>query len=408
MLTEYDIDTAVEEIPSTPATQGTDVRNDRLDRLRKVLAGGLGEALWLFVTLRVGFSLFAFMASSLVQLPTPCTWDGGPLLHATGLDYRLLGVWQHWDVCWYQKIATVSYQPHDASVVFFPLYPLLMRDVGILLGGNLTLSGLIVSGAAYVAAITGLYTLVRDDFDEKVAQRTVLYLSVFPVAFFLFIPYSEALFLALSIWTLYLARRGAWTWAALAAFLVGLTRTQGCLLAVPLAWEFYRHWRAGPRDIRTALVPALPVLSLLGFLAYCQITTGWVTFQAQQAWGLAARMPWTAISLSWQNIRQHGDVIEALNLVSLLVFAVLLIYGSRRLPVSYTLYAVPQLLLIVTRQNWLSPLMASSRYVLMIFPAFIVLALWGRHRRLHYSWLIISSLLLAFFLYAFLSGPFVA
>ena len=41
------------------------------------------------------------------------------------------------------------------------------------------------------------------------------------------------------------------------------------------------------------------------------------------------------------------------------------------------------------------------------FPAFVVLALLGGHRRLHYSWLILSLLLLGFFLYAFLSGPFV-
>ncbi len=36
------------------------------------------------------------------------------------------------------------------------------------------------------------------------------------------------------------------------------------------------------------------------------------------------------------------------------------------------------------------------------------LALLGRHRRLHYAWLLLSTLLLAFFLYAFVSRVFVA
>jgi len=46
--------------------------------------------------------------------------------------------------------------------------------------------------------------------------------------------------------------------------------------------------------------------------------------------------------------------------------------------------------------------------VLVLFPVFILLALLGRHRRLHYSWLILSLLLLGFLFYTFLSGPFVA
>ncbi len=119
-------------------------------------------------------------------------------------------------------------------------------------------------------------------------------------------------------------------------------------------------------------------------------------------------MPWTAISLSWRHIRARGDAIEALNLALLALFTVALVAGLRRLPVSYTLYAAPQLLVIGSRELYLSPLMSSSRYVLVLFPVFILLALLGRHRRLHHSWLILSLLLLAFLFYAFLSGPFVA
>ncbi len=52
--------------------------------------------------------------------------------------------------------------------------------------------------------------------------------------------------------------------------------------------------------------------------------------------------------------------------------------------------------------------MSTSRYLLVVFPVFVVLALLGRHRRPHYSWLILSLMLLGFLLFAFLSGPFVA
>ena len=163
-------------------------------RLRGALPGGPGEALWLFVTLRLAFSLFALLASLVFRLARPCSGKEvrPPLLHATGLDFRLLGVWQDWDACWYERIATVGYQPGDPSVNFFPLYPLLMRVTGMLLGGNLTLGGLVVSSVTYVAAMVGLYRLTCYDSGERVARRALLYISVFPTTFFA--PFTESLF----------------------------------------------------------------------------------------------------------------------------------------------------------------------------------------------------------------------
>lgn len=379
---------------------------------RAALAGGLGEAIWLFLTLRIGLSLFALLASFLFPLPGPCGWEGSPVLHTTGLDFRLVGVWQRWDACWYLKVATLGYRPEDPSVAFFPLYPRLIQVGGLLFGGNLTFSALVISGVAYIAAIAGLYRLLRADFGANVARRTALYLSVFPSAFFLFAPYTESLFLALAVWALYAARSGAWHWAPLLAFLVGLTRTQGILLALPLAWEFVRQWRApGPRGARpplaAALVPLLPLGGFLYFIVYARISTGWSALEAQSVWGQTFRAPWSAIMISWGHIRARGDVIEALNLAFLLFFAVLLVVGVRRLPVAYTLYAAPQLLLTGSHQAAQSPLMSTSRFVLVLFPAFVVLALLGRRRRLHTAWLIFSLLLLGLLVFAFMSGPFV-
>ncbi len=388
-------------------------RNPRLAWLRAALAGGPGEALWLFVTLRLAFSLFALLASALGRLPAPCAFPGGPATHTGGLDFRLLGVWQRWDACWYQRVATLGYRPNDPSVAFFPLYPLLMRAVSVPLAGDLTLAGLVVSGLAYIAAVTGLYRLLCLDFDEAVARRAALYLSVFPSAFFLFAPFTEALFLALAVWTLYEARRGAWGWAAPFALLVGTTRTQGVLLALPLAWEFVRRWRDPDRSRRpnppAALVPLLPACGLGLFVAYGRIATGWTTFEAlPRTWGFRYRLPWDALAASWRHIRARGDAIEALNLALLLLFGLLLLLGLRRLPLSYSLYVAPQLAIIATRQMSFSPLMSTSRYLLVLFPAFALLALWGRHRRFHYSWLLLSTLLLGFLLYAYLNGAFVA
>ena len=245
---------------------------------------GLVLALTLFVALRLALSLLGVAAVDLFAAPEPCggpsSVSAPPHLHGEGWAFRLLGVWQRWDVCWYEKIAANGYQPtvYGHGIHFAPLYPVAMRLVSLPLGGNLTLAGLVVSGLAYVAAMSLLYRLVGDDFGRDVAARTTLYLSTFPTAFFLFVPYTEALFLALALWTLYAARRGAWGWAALAGALIGLARLQGALLALPLAWEALRQWRAERRSLAAPLAPLLPLLTWSLFLAYGKLVSGTTAF----------------------------------------------------------------------------------------------------------------------------------
>ncbi len=161
--------------------------------------------------------------------------------------------------------------------------------------------------------------------------------------------------------------------ATAGAFLIGLTRIQGCLLAVPLAWEVFRQWRAGRRLGSWALVPLLPGCSLALFLGYSQILTGTTTLQTQRTvWGNSTQPPWTLIALSWQRITRRGDSIEALNLMLLVLFIVILLAGLRRVPFSYTLYAAPQLLLLATDQRFVSPLASTTRHLMVLFPIFTV------------------------------------
>lgn len=408
---------ALEERPAPPIAttvpQPAGLSSRLRERLRAELADGLGEALWLFVTLRVALSLFALMVAMQLNLSGPsCTWDDWEIssaLRGSLWEYRLVGVWQRWDACWYERVAGLGYRPGEGQVAFYPLYPLLMYLVGLPLDRDFALSGLIVSGLSYIAAMTGLYRLVNIDFDEETAWRTILYLSVFPTAFFLFAPFTESLFLALSVWSIYLARRGAWMATGVVGFLAGLARLQGCLLALALAWEAIRQWRAGRGQLGLVYVGALPIGGIVTFLLYGATVSGRISMDVQrQAWGRHPEPPWTVIAASWGHIGERGDIFEALNLATLLLAFALLLYGAYRLPFSYTVWAAPQVGLVVSQVAFFSPLMSVSRYLLVVFPIFVALALLGRHRCIHYSWMILSILLLGLFLYAFLSGPFVA
>jgi hypothetical protein len=392
-------------------------------RLRlPVLPEGLSEALWLFVVMRVGLGLFALFVWAHVAIPGPCHfelaqdgWLTIPPLADSGSEFPLVGVWQRWDACWYSKVATFGYELGEDSVNFWPVLPGLMRLVAWPLGGNVALGGLIVSGVAYVAAVTGLYRLVTRDFDREVAQRTVLFITIAPAALFLFAPFTEAPFLAFSVWAILAARERMWVLAALAGLLAGLTRIQGVFLVLPLAWEAWVAWRERREATGGALpapssilAAAAPVIGFGSFLLATAVMAGRTPLDTQDVWGgKSFHPPWEVVDASLRWIIERHDSLQALNLGMLLLFLVLVAVGVRRLPLSYSLLAIPQVVLIAIRIQP-TPLTSTARLLEVVFPAFVVIALATGGRRRAMTWTILSVLALGALTWLFVTGDWVA
>jgi hypothetical protein len=318
------------------------------------------------------------------------------------------------------KIATYGYEPGERSVAFFPLFPAAVRLVGTVTTLPYPVAGLIVSAAGYVAAMTGLLRLVTTTHGLRIARSTIRYVSLFPAAFFLFAPFTEATFLAAAVWSLVFARERRWGLALPVAAAAGLTRAQGLLLAAPLAWEAFlalREARATGRlrtnagRVEAALTLASVLAPVAMFIAYgvvARAITGETPYDAQSLWGgTEFHLPWEVVTAaaSWAIEREDG--IEALNLAALLGAAGLLLAGARRMPLTYSLYAWPPLILIATRIQP-TPLTSTMRYVLVLFPVFLAAALLTERRWLYQAWLIISAILLGWLATTFLGGDFVA
>jgi hypothetical protein len=376
------------------------------------------EAVVLFCALRIGLSLLgAFMATR--GVPSPCHfeealagWQTMPELLRDGPAFALAGAWERWDACWYMKIATYGYEPGERSVAFFPLFPAAVRLVGTLTTLPYPVAGMIVSGVAYIGATAGLLRLVGDSHGVSIARRTVLFVSIFPAAFFLFAPFTESLFLAAAVWSLLLARERRWLPAAACAILAGLTRAQGVLLVLPLAWEAYMALRESgfraPRAFASALAVLAPAAAFLGYGMVARGLTGETPYDAQSLWGgTDFHPPWALVAASAGWIVERGDGMQALNLATLLGAAALLAVGARRMPAVYSLFAWPPLLLVATRIQP-TPLTSTTRYVLVLFPVFVVAALLTEHRWLRRAWLVISLLFLGVLTTMFLQGDFVA
>lgn len=165
--------------------------------------------------------------------------------------YDTLGAW---DGGWYVKIAENGYPDHlsltspredsTAPLVFPPLYPLAMRLLH-LMGMPALTAGLLITAVAGALAVVGVYAVARDLIAPRAAMLAALLWAAGPMTVVLSMAYSEALFVALAAWAMWLARRGWWLSAGLLALLSGLTRSTGLAVGAAIAMAALLAWRRG-------------------------------------------------------------------------------------------------------------------------------------------------------------------
>jgi hypothetical protein len=314
-----------------------------------------------------------------------------------GVGDALVGPGAYWDSVWFMRIAEQGYSGEDAA--FFPLYPLLVAAAAVPLGSPVV-AGIVVSAACFGGALWLLHRLVALDFGAEAARLCVLLVACFPAAVFFSAVYSEALFLLLSVGAVYAARTGRFDAAGAAGALASGTRSAGLLLLVPLAmlwWGARRTRAARRRDLAwVALVP----LGLVLFCLYLAAEGVGATapFEAQQSWSRELALPLAGVvqgaEAAWEGARQilageprtwpvYDPAWLNVALFACLLCALIAVAGAlRRLPRAYALYALAALALPLTVPAQGDPLMSLPRFLAVLWPLHLWLALWlgGRGR----------------------------
>jgi hypothetical protein len=371
----------------------------------------LGSA-WPFVLVVFVLSRAFFLgagAAAATFLPWAHPAHGAPLdLPAPPLDY-----WAHWDGVWYWQIAYGGYDVERPYLTaFFPLFPMLVH-LATSVGGELALWGLAISLVATAFALYFLYRIAERLWDSKAARATTLAFAFFPTAFFLNAFYTEAIFAAFAVgsyWAAYVRRD--LLLAGLLGSLAAATRNIGVLLLIPLGYEWIRNRREfGWQGVwGMALVP----VGLLGYMIFLQGRFGNAlifTDAQNRYWGRRLTDPLDTLGGAWTDAA-HGlryvlhpatlfldraalPALEAsgvVNIVFLAVAFVLMNVGFWVLPPGLSLFAFVVLLLHLLTPNVGLPLLGLPRFVLVIFPLFLVLGrLLSRSRPALYLWLILSG-----------------
>ena len=354
------------------------------------------------------FDIGAPAAGREAALPYLHPFDGWPL---GGLFDSLLTPLAKFDSAWYLAIAQDGYDPSTLPAnpgikyAFFPFYPALVRVVSITGGPAATMiAAFVVSAAALLVALMLLHRLCGLDAGRQYQRPAVWLLALAPTAYFFSAPYTESLFLALTLGAVLAARQGHWAVAGLLAAACSATRNTGVVVLLPLVLIYLYGPRADepaeatPR--RHRLLPryrprldmlwlALAPAGLVAFSGYLAAVAddAFAWRESQDIFGRVAVTPfegaWDGITKGLVVIGDRSESFAAVNFYNLFFFvlAVAAVIGVfRRLPFAYGAYVTAALLIPLSAPAPEEPLRSIPRFLLVLFPLWIWLAMASERR----------------------------
>lgn len=338
----------------------------------------LREVIVLAVILKISLFTVIYLAAHLLPFCYEC--------YGNGFATVPMFPWLHfgtWDAGHYVYLVNFGYQGTGLHHAFYPLFPMLVALVQIVLPDTL-LAGLFVSNVASFAAIFLFFQFVKKRWGDMVAFNSVVLFLLFPTGFYLSLMYTESLFVALVLAVFYFWDRENIFLASVMAFFLSLTRPLGVLMAIPVVIScLYRCVQQKSVGFRMSRELLIALGSASGFAAYLFIMysqTGslWSGFDAQDYFvaknslaNLLHPVAWFQKNFLDIDLTLHGFTTSLVDRVFFGGYIVMLYFISRLGDRALFWYALVMGLVPALT----GMIMAYTRYLLVVFPIFIVLAL---------------------------------
>lgn len=362
--------------PRTPDVMGPhrDRRRDSLKRKLREYSTVLGIA-----TVSRLIVLTGILASSKILPPSNLSgWNEG-----TAWWRYLL----RWDSFWYVAIMRggYSYTPDSTikqAVPFFPFYPGLSLAVARVLKIGAGPGALLVANCAALAALVLLYSYVRRRRNERIALAAVALLAVYPPSLYLSAGYPESLALLFAIACFLQLDREQPIRGSFWCGLLTATKPVGVVMLIPLAHRLWPGWRWNARAAgRLFLGFAIGCSGIIAYMTYLGVKFhAPVSFLTdQQAWVPHARWGSSQDALlalaSFAAIFGAHPLSRKIDPWMYATFVALTIGLREQLQEGEFLYCCASLLfLALTRLGHGNAFTSMSRYLMLVFPVFIVAA----------------------------------
>lgn len=347
---------------------------------------------------RLGLFMLAYAGLALMR-----GYDSDPTTWELFGENRWLNGWTRWDAGWYKDIAELGYAiaprfDEQRNVVFFPLYPLLIRAVRTLTH-HTGMAGLIVSNLCFVIALLLLYRLILRQYGQEIAKASLILVSVYPFSFYYSAMYSEALFFVLTVAAFTFGHRSQWLLAALMAALASATRFIGVTIGIGLLVLYleeieFQIKRIRPNVLWLALSP-MGFVAYLIYLAYAfnnpfifatgRYVEGWEANSAGELVGaLQGAMSVSAI------LTGNFMLLNLAGLALTILMVVLVVHKRRELPMAYVVWTIAYVV-VAGLGGWHN----LGRYTMPVFPIYLALALMLKRQEALFAVVYLSTLALA-------------
>jgi len=318
--------------------------------------------------------------------------------------------WYSYDTEYYLRIVRNGYQASDITSGFHPLYPWLAALLNVVIQ-NAIVSLLIVASLCGLLLVVAFYRLTLLDHDKETAWTSTALLLCWPASVAMFAPYTESLFLLLTVLCLIGGRTQRYLLAGLAGGFACLTRQAGLFLVVPLAIEI---WEGSDRDLwkcvsswKNWLAIALVPLGYAVWIAYraLEINDLRPDFSTPQHFIYSVMIspshykvfedqqflpPWSVLWLALKAYWQGGLHFSAYgNALLGLIFLAMLVFGWRHLRTSYKAYSLTAVLIALSLKTGV-PYTSLPRHLLAAVPVFIGVAATYKFRRLNFVLFILA------------------
>lgn len=306
--------------------------------------------------------------------------------------------WNRWDAPHYLYLAEhwyTSIGDEGNFIVFFPLYPLIVKGAVFLLSDP-AIAGIFISIVFYLIGSYLFYKLVAIDYPEKIARWATIALAIFPTAYFFNAPYTESLFLLTFSTALFAARKEKWILAGIFAGLATVARPLGFLVFVAILIEWFldkkRRWLNLP-------VITLPTLAGGIYYLYLNQSIFGNPFQFQRIleshWQKHLTSPFTGIAGSWHIALSGGLTNFALlvgwaEALTITIAWILIPFTFKFLRKSWAVFYTLNIIIFSST----SYILSTPRYLLSVPPLFVLIVLAEKNYLFRIVWRFTSVALL--------------
>lgn len=325
--------------------------------------------------------------------------------------FEVLWPFYNFDGVHYFNIATRSYVD---ELRFMPLFPFTIFSFSKLTTLSVFSSGIFLSFIYFVFLIFVFYKLLELDYpkENETKFKTLLSLIFFPTSFFFFAVYTESLFLLLSLFAIFLARKNKFLLACFVGMFLSVTRLTGILIFIPILYEMYIAKKISIKNMSFFMLLPL-LLFLYAYYNYIKFADPLFFMKAHSMLGNSRESTTVVFPLitlfryfkilTTVSPNIYEFYVALIEVFSFFVSLFLLIFAYiKNVRLSYILYAIFSLSIPILSGT----LTGYPRYMLIAFPMYILLGM-IKNNKIFYAIIFVFALLQILLFSLFVRGHFV-